>query len=47
VSDATVHFRVNRMVDEGVIERFTLEVNVEALGRGVRGFMFVNVQPGP
>ena len=46
VSDATVHIRVNRMLDEGVIEGFTLDVNEEALGRRVRGFMFVNVQPG-
>lgn len=46
VSDATVHIRVNRMLDEGVIEGFTVDVNEEALGRRVQGFMFVNVQPG-
>lgn len=46
VSDATVHVRVNRMVGEGVIKGFTLDVDEEPLGTRVRSFVFVNVQPG-
>ena len=46
VSDATVHVRVNRMVGEGVIKGFTLDIDEEALGMRVHSFVFVNVQPG-
>ena len=46
VSDATVHVRVNRMVEEGIIKRFTLEVNEETISTRVHSFVFMNVQPG-
>jgi len=46
ISDATVHVRVKRMMDEGIIKRYTIEVDEEALGRNVRGFALVNVKPG-
>lgn len=45
VSDATVHVRVKRMIDEGVIKKYTIEVNEDALGK-VRGFVLINVKPG-
>jgi len=46
ISDATVHVRVNKMMDEGIIKRYTIVVDEEALGRKVRGFMLINVNPG-
>jgi Lrp/AsnC family transcriptional regulator for asnA, asnC and gidA len=46
VSDATIHVRVNRMVEEGVIKEFTLTINEEMLGRKVHAFILMNVQPG-
>ena len=46
ISDATVHVRVNKMVDEGIIKRYTIVVDEEALGRKVHGFALINVNPG-
>lgn len=45
VSDATVHVRVKRMTNEGVIKKYTVEVDEDALGK-VRGFVLINVKPG-
>lgn len=46
ISDATVHVRVKKMMDEGVIKRYTVEVDEEALGKRVSGFVLLNVKPG-
>ena len=46
ISDATVHVRVNKMMDAGIIKRYTTVVDEEALGRKVRGFALINVNPG-
>jgi Lrp/AsnC family transcriptional regulator for asnA, asnC and gidA len=46
ISDATVHVRVNKMMDAGIIKRYTIVVDEEALGRKVRGFALINVNPG-
>jgi len=46
ISDATVHVRVNKMMDEGIIKRYTVVVDDEALGRKVHGFVLINVNPG-
>jgi len=46
VSDATVYNRVKRLMEIGVIRRFTIEVDEEAVGRMVPGFILVNVKPG-
>jgi len=46
VSDATVHVRVKRMLDEGIIKRYTIKVDEKALGRNVCGFVLINVKPG-
>lgn len=46
ISDATVHVRVNKMMDKGIIKRYTIVVDEEALGRKVRGFALINVNPG-
>jgi Lrp/AsnC family transcriptional regulator for asnA, asnC and gidA len=46
ISDATVHVRVKRMMDEGIIKKYTVVVDEEALGRKVHGFVLINVNPG-
>ncbi|MCW4020055.1 MAG: Lrp/AsnC family transcriptional regulator [Candidatus Bathyarchaeota archaeon] len=46
VSDATVYNRVKRLMEDGVIKRFTVKIEEAALGRRVYGFMLVNVKPG-
>jgi len=46
VSDATVYNRVKRLMEMGVIKRFTIEVNEAAMGKMVSGFILVNVKPG-
>jgi len=46
ICDATVHVRVNKMMDEGIIKSYTVVVDEEALGRKVHGFVLINVNPG-
>ena len=46
VSDATVYNRVKRLMEIGVIKRFTIEVDEAAIGKGASGFILVNVKPG-
>lgn len=46
ISDATVHVRVKRMMNEDIIKRYTIVVDEEALGRNVCGFVLLNVKPG-
>ena len=46
ISDATIYNRVKRLMDEGVITKFTIEVNKAALGKRTRGFILMSVAPG-
>ncbi|UCG44880.1 MAG: winged helix-turn-helix transcriptional regulator, partial [Candidatus Bathyarchaeota archaeon] len=46
ISDATVYNRVKRLMEEGVITKFTIEVDRAALGRRTRGFILISVAPG-
>jgi Lrp/AsnC family transcriptional regulator for asnA, asnC and gidA len=46
ISDATVHVRVKKLMDEGIIKKYTIEVDEEILGRNVHGFVLINVKPG-
>jgi DNA-binding Lrp family transcriptional regulator len=46
ISDATVYNRVKRLMEMGVIKRFTIEVDEAAIGKGTSGFILVNVKPG-
>ena len=46
ISDATVHVRVKKLVDEGIIKRFTTEVDEKFFGKKVQGFVLINVAPG-
>ena len=45
VSRAHVRERVNRLIDEGVIEQFTAVVNPEKLGKAVSAFFDIKVSP--
>jgi len=46
ISDATVYNRVKRLMEMGVIKRFTIEVDETAIGKGTSGFILVSVKPG-
>ncbi|MGB9659508.1 MAG: Lrp/AsnC family transcriptional regulator [Nitrososphaerales archaeon] len=46
VSDATIHLRVKKMVEEGVIKGFTILIDHEKLGYGMTAFIEVQVKPG-
>jgi Lrp/AsnC family transcriptional regulator for asnA, asnC and gidA len=46
MSSATVHDRVNRMVDEDVIEGYHAKVDPSALGYGVRAIVGLRVKQG-
>ena len=46
VSDATIHIRVRRLREAGVIGNFTISVDNKRLGYGHLVFMGVNVGPG-
>lgn len=45
VSRAHVRERVNKLMDEGVIEQFTAVVNPEKLGKAVSAFFDIKVSP--
>src|SRR5215469_4643962 len=46
ISDATVHIRVRRLVDAGIINKFTLSVDNGRLGYDHLAFMGINTEPG-
>jgi len=46
ISDATVHVRVKRMMNDDIIKRYTLVVAEEVFGKKVSGFVMLNVTPG-
>src|SRR5919202_1238241 len=46
ISDATVHLRVRRLRDEGVIDKFTLSVDNDLLGYDHLAFIGINIRPG-
>jgi Lrp/AsnC family transcriptional regulator for asnA, asnC and gidA len=46
VSDATIHIRVRRLREAGVVGNFTISVDNKRLGYGHLVFMGVNVGPG-
>jgi len=46
VSDATVHQRVRRMIEAGIINKFTISVDNNLLGYDHMAFMGINISPG-
>jgi DNA-binding Lrp family transcriptional regulator len=46
ISDATVHLRVKRLVVEGIIRKFTIALNYDAIGFDHLAFLGINTEPG-
>jgi Lrp/AsnC family transcriptional regulator for asnA, asnC and gidA len=46
VSDATIHLRVKKMEDLGVIEKYTIIINEQAIGQPVTTYVLIRVDPG-
>src|ERR671932_1804199 len=46
ISDATVHLRVRRLKDNGVINKFTLSLDNDLLGYDHLSFIGINIRPG-
>jgi Lrp/AsnC family transcriptional regulator for asnA, asnC and gidA len=46
VSDSTIHVRIKKLKDEGILLRYTVEINEELLGKKVHGLAMINVNPG-
>jgi DNA-binding Lrp family transcriptional regulator len=45
LAESTTHERVRRLVDAGVITRFTAELDPAALGRGMQALIAVQLRP--
>lgn len=45
VSEATVFVRVKKLIENGVIRRFTALVSPELLGKGLTAFVLINADP--
>jgi Lrp/AsnC family transcriptional regulator for asnA, asnC and gidA len=46
VSDSTVRKRIKRMLDDGIIKSFNVLLNYQALGRIIKAFIGLRVNPG-
>jgi Lrp/AsnC family transcriptional regulator for asnA, asnC and gidA len=46
VSDATIHVRVRKLEEAGVIKRYTVVVDREKIGEPLMVYVLVNVRPG-
>ena len=46
VSDSTIHVRLKKLRDEGVIRGYTVDLNEELVGKKVNGLALVNVTLG-
>jgi Lrp/AsnC family transcriptional regulator for asnA, asnC and gidA len=45
LSEATIHIRIKRLRNEGVLRGFYADVDPERAGRGVLGFVLVKAEP--
>ena len=46
LSDATIHLRVKKMEKLGLIEKYTLIINEEAIGQPATTYVLIRVDPG-
>ena len=46
VSDATIHLRVKKMEELGLIEKYTVIINEEEIGKPVTIYVLIRVDPG-
>jgi Lrp/AsnC family transcriptional regulator for asnA, asnC and gidA len=44
-NEATVRRRINKLLKEGIVERFTIVLNYHKLGRIIKAFVGLRVQP--
>lgn len=45
VSEATIKNRIDRLIEEGVIKKFTVMLDYHKLGRAIKSFIGLKVQP--
>jgi Lrp/AsnC family transcriptional regulator for asnA, asnC and gidA len=45
VSEATIKNRIDRLMDEGIIKKFTVIMDYHKLGRAIKAFIGLKVQP--
>jgi Lrp/AsnC family transcriptional regulator for asnA, asnC and gidA len=45
VSEATIKNRIDRLTDEGIIKKFTIIMDYHKLGRAIKAFIGLRVQP--
>ena len=46
LSDSTIHVRLKKLKEEGVIKAYTIDINQELLGKKVHGLAMINVNLG-
>ncbi len=46
VTDGTIHQRIRKLKNRGVIERFTIKLNYKRIGANSLAYLFMNVDPG-
>ena len=46
ISDGTVHFRVRKLIESGIISKFTISVDNNLVGYRILSFLGINVEPG-
>jgi Lrp/AsnC family transcriptional regulator for asnA, asnC and gidA len=46
LSDSTIHVRLKKLRDEGIILRYTVDVNEDLIEKMVHGLIMINVNPG-
>jgi Lrp/AsnC family transcriptional regulator for asnA, asnC and gidA len=45
VSDATIHLRVKKMEEQGLIEKYTIIINEKEIGKPVTTYVLIRVDP--
>lgn len=46
VSDSTIHVRLKKLKDDGILRGFTVDLNEERLGLKIHGFAMISVKMG-
>ena len=46
VSDATIHGRVKKMEDMGLIDKYTIIINEKKIGQPITSYVLIRVDPG-
>ncbi len=46
VSDSTIHVRLKKLKDDGILRGYTLDINEELMGKKIHGLAMINVNLG-